>query len=527
MHNSNKTGTVFLVGAGPGDPELITVRGAQCIKRADVVIYDYLASPALLAHAAPDAELIYVGKKGGDHTLPQDGINALIVEKAKAGNMVARLKGGDPFIFGRGGEEAEVLVAAGIPFEIVPGVTAAIGASAYAGIPLTHRDHTSTVAFITGHEDPTKAASSIDWQALSTGIGTLVFFMGVKNLTTIATNLVTHGRPAETPVAVIRWGTTPRQQTVTGTLATIVDVTRKAGIKAPAIIIVGTVVNLREAMQWFERRPLLGRRIVVTRAREQASDLVHQLTETGAECIQCPTIQVTPPSDWTPMDQAIATLDHYAWIVFTSVNGVDYFFRRLFSKGLDVRALGHIKTASIGPATAERLRSWGLASDIIPQSYRAESVVAAFSATPIEGLKVLLPRAMEARSVLPVELTRMGATVDEVTAYETRQVAGAGDELIERLATGTIDMVTFTSSSTVKNFHRLLPADRIAQLMEHVTVASIGPITSQTARDLGFNVAIEAPSYTIPGLVQAILDHSNPLLHSAATDTHGTKNGNA
>ncbi len=506
-NTKHSIGTVFLVGAGPGDPDLITVSGVACIKKADVVIYDYLASPTLLNYASDQAECIYVGKRGGDHTLPQDGINALIVEKARAGKTVARLKGGDPFIFGRGGEEAEVLVAAGIPFEIVPGVTAAIGASAYAGIPLTHRDHTSHVAFITGHEDPTKPTSSIDWQALATGIGTLVFFMGVKNLPVIADNLMRHGRPADTPVAVIRWGTTPRQRTVTATLATIVETVRKAGIKAPAIIIVGQVVNLRDTLQWFERRPLLGRRIVVTRAREQASDLVRQLTEAGAECIQCPTIRVVPPPDWTALDQSIHTLDQYAWIVFTSVNGVDYFFRRLFTKGLDARALGHLKTASIGPATAKRLKSWGLSSDIVPKNYRAESVVEAFATIPLQGVKVLLPRAMEARSVLPVELTRMGAMVNEVTAYETRQVKDAGDALVADLEAGTIDMVTFTSSSTVKNFQRLLPADRIERLMETVTVASIGPITSQTARDLGFKVAIEAQSYTILGLVQAILDH--------------------
>ncbi|MDX2452977.1 uroporphyrinogen-III C-methyltransferase [Desulfosarcina sp.] len=507
MHSNNETGKVFLVGAGPGDPGLITVKGADCIARADVVVYDYLASPTLLAHANPDAEMIYVGKKGGDHTLPQDGINALIVEKAKQGNVVARLKGGDPFIFGRGGEEAEVLIAAGIPFEVVPGVTAAIGASAYAGIPLTHRDYTSDVAFVTGHEDPTKAESSVNWKALATGIGTLVFFMGVKNLPAIAANLVANGRSADTPAAVIRWGTTPKQKTVTATLGTIVEETRRAGIKAPAIIIVGGVVNLRKTMQWFEKRPLMGRRIVVTRAREQASGLVQRLTEYGAECIQCPTIQVGPPPDWAGLDRAIETIGQYSWIVFTSVNGVDYFFRRLFENGLDVRALGHIKTAAIGPATADRLRTWGLKSDIIPESYRAESVVEAFSATPVKGSRILLPRAMEARSVLPVELTRMGAMVDEVTAYETRQAENSAADLIARLTERTIDMVTFTSSSTVKNFHRLLPPDRVDRLMKGVSVASIGPITSQTARDLGFSVTIEADTYTVPGLIQAILNH--------------------
>ncbi len=507
LHSNNQMGKVFLVGAGPGDPGLITVKGVNCIARADVVVYDYLASPALLTHANPDAEMIYVGKKGGDHTLPQEGINALIVEKAKQGNVVARLKGGDPFIFGRGGEEAEALIAAGIPFEVVPGVTAAIGASAYAGIPLTHRDYTSDVAFVTGHEDPTKTESSVDWQALATGIGTLVFFMGVKNLPTIAASLVANGRSADTPVAVIRWGTTPKQRTVIGTLSTIVEETRRAGIKAPAIIIVGGVVNLRETMQWFENRPLMGRRIVVTRAREQASDLVQQLMEYGAECFQCPTIQVVPPADWAPVDRAIETLDQYGWIVFTSVNGVEFFFQRLFEKGLDVRALGHIHTATIGPATAARLRAWGLKSDIIPESYRAESVVEAFATRSVKGRKVLLPRAKEARSVLPAELTRMGAKVHEVTAYETRQVMDGAADLIARLTAGTIDMVTFTSSSTVKNFHRLLPPDRAERLMAGVTVASIGPITSQTARDMGLTVTIEAETYTIPGLIQAILSY--------------------
>lgn len=517
MHESSPAGKVFLIGAGPGDPGLITVKGLGCIAAADVVVYDYLASPALLAHARPDAQIIYVGKKGGEHTLPQDGINALIVEKAAQGKVVARLKGGDPFIFGRGGEEAEVLIDAGIPFEVVPGVTAAIGASAYAGIPLTHRDYTSHVAFVTGHEDPTKTESSMDWKALATGIGTLVFFMGVKNLPTIAANLVANGRAPDTPVAVIRWGTTPRQKTVTGTLATIVDDTQRAGIKAPAIIIVGGVVKLRQTMQWFEKRPLLGRRILVTRAREQASDLIQQLTDHGAECIQYPTIRVAPPADWTPVDRAIEALGRYDWIVFTSVNGVDFFFRRLFEKGRDVRALGHIKTAAIGPATADRLKGWGLGCDIIPQSYRAESVVEAFAALPVKASLILLPRAKEARSVLPVELTRMGATVDEVTVYETRQADDNTADLVDRLAAGNIDMVTFTSSSTVKNFHRLLPPGQVAELMQNVTVASIGPITTQTARDLGLTVAIEAESYTIAGLVRAILNHHAQLPEQTAS----------
>lgn len=498
------------MGAGPGDPGLITLNGVACIAKADVVIYDYLASPALLTHARPDAELIYVGKKGGDHTLPQDDINALIVEKAKSGAVVARLKGGDPFIFGRGGEEAEILVAAGVPFEVVPGVTAAIGASAYAGIPLTHREHASDVAFVTGHEDPSKPESGINWKAISTGIGTLVFFMGMKNLPDIAENLMAHGRPADTTVALVRWGTTLRQQTVVATLSTIVEAARAAGITAPAIIIVGNVVRLRETLQWFEKRPLFGRRIGVTRSREQASDLVARLSELGAECFACPTIKIFPPADFAPLDAAIDALSTYHWVVFTSVNGVDAFFRRLFEKGLDARALGHAKTACIGPATAARLRHNGLLTDILPKSYRAESVVEAFSQLAVAGKKVLLPRAREARSVLPVELEKMGARVDEVTAYETRPAETDAAVLIDRLEAKSVDMVTFTSSSTVKNFHQMLPPDRAHALMRGVTVASIGPITSETARTLGYTVQIEAPVFTIDGLVQAILDATTP-----------------
>ncbi|MDL2269994.1 uroporphyrinogen-III C-methyltransferase [Desulfosarcina sp. OttesenSCG-928-A07] len=502
----SETGKVFLVGAGPGDPGLITLNGAECIRRADVVIYDYLASPELLTHARPDAELIYVGKKGGDHTLSQDGINALIVEKAQSGALVARLKGGDPFIFGRGGEEAEILAASGIPFEVVPGVTAAIGASAYAGIPLTHRDYVSDVAFVTGHEDPTKSQSGIDWKALATGIGTLVFFMGVKNLPVITTHLMDNGRPADTPVALVRWGTTTRQKTVIGTLSTIVADAHKAKITAPAIIIVGKVVGLRETLSWFEKRPLLGRRIVVTRSRAQASDLVRVLTEQGADCLQCPAIKIFPPTDPAPLDSAIDALSTYHWVVFTSVNGVDYFFRRLFEKGRDVRALGHIKTACIGPATAKQLQKRGLTTDLLPQSYHAESVVEAFSALDMAGKNVLLPRAKEARSVIPMELQKMGAHVNAVTAYETRPAENDAATLISRLEAGTVDMVTFTSSSTVKNFHQMLPPTRAHDLMQGVTVASIGPITSQTAKDLGYTVHIEAPVFTIDGLVQAILD---------------------
>jgi uroporphyrinogen III methyltransferase / synthase len=505
MSESTKTGTVYLVGAGPGDPGLITVKGRDCIKAADTLIYDYLAAEAFLADARPEAEKIYVGKKGGDHTLPQDEINRLLVTKAREGKRVVRLKGGDPFVFGRGGEEVEELLAAGVAFEVVPGVTSAVAAPAYAGIPLTHRKFTSTVAFVTGHEDPTKAGSSIDWAALAGGIGTLVFFMGVKNLPHICKQLVLHGRSGDTKIALVRWGTTPRQQTVTGTLDDIVERVRAARLKAPAIIVVGGVVGLREQMQWFEQRPLFGKRIIVTRARQQASVLVERLSALGAVCLQYPTIRIEPPASWDELDDAIDRLDRYQWLVFTSVNGVDPFFQRLYKRGGDARTLAHLKTAVIGPATAERLASYGLHSDIVPATYRAEAVVAAFAEQDLGGKKILLPRAKEARPVLPVELTRMGARVDEIAVYETVMDEESVQRVLEALTQGGVDLVTFTSSSTVTNFHHMLPEDQRETLMKGVQTAAIGPITAETARQLGFRIDIEAQTYTIDGLVDAIL----------------------
>ncbi len=502
-------GKVYLVGGGPGDPELITVKGLVCIKKSDVIIYDYLAPPALVKHVQENAEIIYVGKKVGDHTFSQDEINSLIVEKAKRGLTVTRLKGGDPFIFGRGGEEAEALVKAEIPFEMVPGVTSAIAAPAYAGIPLTHRKYTSTLGFVTGHEDPTKEESNIDWAALAKSIGTIVFLMGVKNLKKITGQLVDHGMNPDTPVALINWGTTPRQLTVTGTLTTIVEKVKAAGLKAPAIIVVGHVITLRETLKWFENRPLMGRRIVVTRAREQASELVEHLSDLGAECIECPTIKVTLPDDLKPLDVAIDNLSSYSWLIFTSVNAVNFFFKRLFAKQKDVRALCNLSTAVIGPATAKRLFDFGLKSDIIPESYRAESFVEAFTKVKLKDTRILLPRAKEARSVIPVELSKMGAFVDDITTYCTKANYDDAHLLLTQLKERTIDMITFTSSSTVKNFHALLPFEEFENLMKDVTIASIGPITADTAQDLGIDVHIVAESYTIPGLCRAIQQHYN------------------
>ena len=507
MSHKTQTGKVYLVGAGPGDPELLTLKGKRCIAEADVLIYDYLAAKSLLDHAGPTCECIYVGKKGGDHTLAQEDINRLIAAKALEGKTVTRLKGGDPYIFGRGGEEAEVLVEAGVSFEVVPGVTSAIAAPAYAGIPLTHRSFTSTVAFITGHEDPTKGRTDIDWQALATGIGTLVFLMGVKNLPNIISRLLEHGRPADTPIALVQWGTTNQQKTVTGTLDDIEQKVKAAGLSSPAIIVVGQVVSLRPTLRWFEDRPLLGKNIVVTRARAQASDLVERLTRLGALCRQCPIIEPAPMDDLSLLDYAINRLDTFDWIVFTSVNGVGYFFDRLFKKGRDVRSLGHLRTAAIGPTTARSLRQYGLRTDVLPKTYQAESLIEAFSQFDFKGQKVLLPRALKAREILPEELAKMGAEVDVVPAYQTKESSEGVVEVIEDLNNGSIDMITFTSSSTVTNFMSQLPADQASALMAKATIACIGPITADTARDLGLTVDLVAADFTIEGLCRAVVNY--------------------
>jgi len=504
------TGKVYLLGAGPGDPGLITQKAISCIQSCDVIIYDYLASPALLSIAAPQAEQIYVGKKGGDHTMKQDQINQLIVDKAREGHIVSRLKGGDPYIFGRGGEEAEFLKDHDIPFEVVPGITAGIAAPAYAGIPLTHRKMTSTLAFVTGHEDPTKSESSIHWPSLAKGIGTLVFYMGVKQLPGIVTQLLKHGKPENTPVALVRWGTTSSQQTITGQLHNIVDNVQAKNFRAPAIIVIGEVVNLRDQLNWFEQKPLFGKTIVVTRARQQASDLLRKLNALGAECIECPTIEIVPPNDIQPMESSIANVEIYDWLVFTSVNGVRFFFKTLFSMGKDVRILGHLRLCTIGPVTAEELMNYGLKTDILPDTYQAESVVEAFEKESMTGKKVLIPRAKQARSVLPESLSDMGAVVDEVTAYQT--IAGSGHDrgVVDRVQSADIDMVTFTSSSTVTNFCDMFPGiAENASFKQKVAIASIGPITSETAQKKGLDVAVEAEVFTIPGLIGAILGYWN------------------
>jgi uroporphyrinogen III methyltransferase/synthase len=501
-------GKVYLVGAGPGDPGLLTIKGREALRRAEVVVYDYLANETFLRYAPSEAEHIYVGKKGGDHTLSQEGINRLLVEKGKD-KIVVRLKGGDPFIFGRGGEEAQELVASGIPFEVVPGVTAAIAVPAYAGIPLSHRDFTASMAFVTGHErdDKSEGDSKIAWRELATGVGTLVFFMGVKNLPEITRNLLANGRAPETPVAVIRWGTTPEQKTLVGELRDISEKVSKAGLKPPAIVVVGEVVRLRDELGWFEKRSLFGRRILVTRAREQASDFRVLLEDLGAACTELPTIAIEPPPSWEPLDAALAKLSSYDWVVFTSVNGVKYFLQRLRAANQDVRELKGVRLAAIGPKTAEALESLGLRLDLVPGEYRAEAIIEALGAGPFEGRRFLIPRAMVARDVLPDSLRKAGAEVDVVPAYQTVQPYGRAEAVLPMLERGEIDCVTFTSSSTVSNFFSMFDRERIAPLLERTAIACIGPITAETARKHGLVVSIMPADYTIPAFAEAIAAH--------------------
>lgn len=502
---SKNRGKVFLVGAGPGDPGLFTLKAKEVLAEADVVVYDYLASKRLLDYAPDKAERIYVGKKGGCHVLEQGDINQLIIAKAREGKVVARLKGGDPFIFGRGGEEAEELVAAGLPFEIVPGITSAIAVPAYAGIPLTHRKYTTSVAFITGHEDPTKSESNIAWDKISTGIGTLVFFMGVKNLPHIVDNLISNGRSPDTPVAVIRWGTTAHQEKVIGNLANIVDLVTRKGLKPPAITVVGEVVGLHEKLSWFESKPLFGRRIVVTRTREQASELVERLEKLGAACEEFPTICIVPPESWEPLDDSIKRIKEFDWIVFTSVNGVSNFLGRLKALGLDLRSLNHCKIAAIGPKTAEVLENVYILPDYVPSEYRAEGIIEGLKKAGVNGMKILIPRAETAREILPQKLAEAGAHVDIIPAYRTvKPEARERDRLVKLFKNKEIDMITFTSSSTVSNFVDIMGRESINELLEGVVVVSIGPITVDTAREYGISTDVMPERYTIAEMVSSI-----------------------
>ena len=503
-----RKGKVYLVGAGPGDPKLITWRGWELLRKADVIVFDRLVSTKLLDLAKRSAEIIFSGKSPGCHTLTQREICGLLIDKAEAGaGIVVRLKGGDPFVFGRGGEEAEALAAAGIPYEVVPGVTSAVAAPAYAGIPVTHRDYASSMAIITGNEDPLKEDSSIAWEKIATGADTLVFLMGMSNLPEIVAQLIANGRTRSTPVALIRWGTRPEQATLTGTLADICQKAAASAFTSPAVIIVGMVVALRDKLSWFESKPLFGKRIVVTRSREQASRLSEKISALGGEPLEFPAIALTEPADWTPLDRSIEELASFQWVIFTSVNGVKCFFNRLKHLGKDVRALYRARLCAIGPKTRAEMEKYGLIVDYVPEEYRAEQIAAGLRDKIAAGERVLLPRAAEARQVLPEQLRQMGALVTEVDIYRTTLAKGQEAQLRDILRRGDVDLITFTSSSTVRNFLRLVGDDFFHSSAKTPAVACIGPVTADTARGLGLSVDVMAKSYTIDGLMEAILEY--------------------
>jgi uroporphyrinogen III methyltransferase/synthase len=497
----NKPGKVYLIGAGPGDPGLITVKGQDILRRAEVIIYDYLANPVLLDLAPKEAERIYVGKRAGCHHYPQEEITRLLLGKAGEGKRVIRLKGGDPFIFGRGGEEAQALAAARIPFEVVPGITAAIAAAAYAGIPLTHRDYTTTLGLITGHEDPARKLASLDWEKLATAVGTLVFYMGMANLENICEQLIIHGRSPQTPVVIVRWATLPRQETLSGDLTTIVGKVRALNFKPPAVIFVGEVNSLRAELRWFDNRPLSGRRVLVTRAAEQAAALTTALQELGAETVAAPTIEIIPPESYAELDQAINGLGSIDYLVLTSVNAVSTFFDRLTIQGYDARALAGLQTVVVGPKSAEALKVHGINADLMPEDYRAEGIVALLK-DQVFGKRLLYPKAALARNLIPAELSAAGAEVLAPVAYASAPPADAAENLRQAL-TERLDLLTFTASSTVQNFVDLLDAEHL-DLARKVPVASIGPLTSETASKLGFDVVIEPTYSTIDDMVEAI-----------------------
>ena len=501
-----RKGKVYLVGAGPGDAGLITVRGVECIQKADVILYDNLVNPSLLKYARPDAELVFAGKTSKRHTLTQDETNALLVAKAREGKIVTRLKGGDPFVFGRGGEEARELQKAGIEFEIVPGISSSIAAPAYAGIPVTHRGLASAFMVVTGHEDPAKEETAVNWEQVAKFSGTRVILMGVERIDKIAAELMAHGAAADTSVAMVRWGTTGQQQTIQGTLATIAKVATDADFKPPAVTVIGEVARLRDQLRWFERRPLFGKRIVVTRSREQAVELARQLTELGADVLEIPTISIKPPKKIGPLREAIEGLGLYDWLVFTSPNGVEAFFREFFTKYKDMRSLGAVKIAAIGAATAQKLAELHLEVDLQPAEFTGEALLAEFKkSVSCENLKFLLPRADLADEQLARGLEDLGAIVDDLDAYQTVPDTEDRSGHRARLLAEGADFITFTSSSTVTNFCDLVDVPALLKQFPRLQIVSIGPQTTAAAKVHGLEFAAEAAVHTIPGLVDAVL----------------------
>ncbi len=514
--------TVYLIGAGPGDPGLITVRGLKCLQAADVVLFDHLVHPRLLRHARPDAEKIDVGG-AAPQPLEQEAICYLLAEKALEGKTVARLKWGDPFVFDRGGAEALFLHERGVRFEVVPGVPAGIGVPSYAGIPITYPGGGDTLTFVRGHEDEGKARASVDWTSLARLDGTIVCYAGPDRLPTILNSLLAHGWPAEDSAAVIYDGTLPTQETHLGSIDELLRLTRESTDRRPAILVVGRVAALREHLRWFDQRPLFGKRILVTRPREQAGELVEWLEAMGAEAIEAPMIRILPPDDHAPLDEACARAGTFDWIIFSSARAVDVFIERLLGTPLDLRALAGTRLCAVGQATADRLRRYGLKVDLMPAEYRAEAVVGAMSATvDIRGLKVLLPRANIGREVIADELRKQGADVTDVVVYRTVITDPEREEepdVYRMLLDRRIDVVTFTSASAVRHFVKVLGAEPAADLLRTTIVASIGPVTAEAAAQCRIETTIQPPQYTIPALVDAIAEHFAKASHPGVVKT--------
>jgi uroporphyrinogen III methyltransferase/synthase len=513
INGDEMKGKVYIVGAGPGDIGLLTVKGLRCLRKAEVVVYDFHLNAQVLNYINHSAEFIYAGKRGGHHTMSQEEINRTIIEKAKQGKIICRLKGGDPFVFGRGGEEAEALSKQGIEFEVVPGVSSVVAAPAYAGIPLTHRCYSSTLAVVPGYEDTTKKESSIQWEKLATGVGTIVFLMMVKNIELVCRRLMENGKNPETPVAIIRWGTRPDQTTIVGNLRDITQKVKEKDIKPPAVMVVGEVVKLREQLQWYEKKTLFGHRILVTREHSTGFE---PLEELGAEIIEFPTIKIVPPHNWTELDTAIAKIESYHWLIFTSINGVKFFFKRFFEKGRDIRDLKGMRICAVGSKTEADIQRYGIKVDLVPEEFNAEGLINAFISKcqksaahnkehSLKDIRFLLPRAETAREILPQKVKELGGEIDIVTAYRAVKPERHGKRLKRFLKEGRISIATFTSGATFKNFLSLMENDA-RELLKGVAIAVIGPVTARAVEKAGFKVHIMPKQATIDAMVQNIIE---------------------
>ncbi len=520
-----KKGKVYLIGAGPGDIGLLTVKGMKCLQKADVVVYDFHLNAQILNYIKHDAEFIYGGKRGGHHTMAQEEINQALVKRAEDGKSVCRLKGGDPFVFGRGGEEAEVLAKEGIEFEVIPGVSSSIAAPAYAGIPLTHREYSSSFAVITGNEAITKPESSIDWSKLAKGFDTLVFLMGMKNIEAITKKLMEHGSSPDTPVAVIRWGTRPDQKTIAGNLMDIASTIKEKNIRPPAIMVVGNVVKLRDTLKWYENKPLFGHRILITRKYTEDYEALEDL---GAEIFEFPTIEIVPPESYRELDRAIDHIETYNWLLFTSANGFAYFLQRFIERDRDIRDLKGIKICAIGTKTAEVVRNHGIKVDLIPEEFNAEGLIKLFQRAggqddngsgSLKGMRFLLPRAEVAREIFPEKVRELGGKIDTPVAYRAMKSETHGKRLVRFMKEGRITVATFTSAATFHHFREMVGHDAL-DLLNDMAIAVIGPVTKKAIEEAGLKVDIIPETSTINAMVKAIIDwvHSRSLTNTEITE---------